>query len=236
MTSILPRFAPMRLLTAGGILSLGILAGCGKTVAPNAPQLGVITHKALSTSVQRLTHDIRVDEAGRISSVEARSVQDFLTAIRAGYGDDISVENPRDLAGVRDALVPVIGRFGLSLTGAAAPTGAALQPGTVRLVVSRSLVQLPACPDWSNGSNPNFANASLSNFGCANRTNLGLMVADPADLERGRALDGVDAATITRGITWQRDYKSKGFEGMPSGAATTSSGGGGEEGGGGGGN
>jgi pilus assembly protein CpaD len=208
----------LRGITAGGLLGL---AACASN-SVNPPQLGVATDKVLSATVQRLTHDIRMDPAGRLSAVEARSLQDFLTAVRVGYGDDISLENPMALAGAAQSIAPIVSRFGLTLATAAAPTGAAIQPGTVRLVVSRSLVQLPACPDWSRHANTNFNNASLDNFGCATRTNLGLMIADPADLERGRALDGVDAKTITRGLEWLRTYKSKGFEGLPAGGATGS--------------
>jgi pilus assembly protein CpaD len=51
--------------------------------------------------------------------------------------------------------------------------------------VTRTLVTLPACPNWSKPSNPDFGNQPSSNFGCATETNLGLMVANPSDLASG---------------------------------------------------
>lgn len=67
----------------------------------------------------------------------------------------------------------------------------------VEVVVERHVVVLPPCPDWSRQSGTDFANLPHSNYGCAVRTNLGLMVAEPRDLEHGRKLgpaDGVHAA------------------------------------------
>lgn len=206
------------IITKGLIAPLAAIAalavsGCGATKV-NEPQLGVSTLKQLSTVPQRLTHDVRLNRNGSIDQAEAIALRDFLTAVRAGYGDDISIENPSQIVGAASTIAPIVGRFGLALVSQQQPTGAALDRNSVRVVVSRSLVQLPACPDWSTSSTGNFGNASLSNLGCASRTNLGLMIADPADLMRGRPLDGIDAQTITRGIAWQRDSKSKGFDGL----------------------
>lgn len=67
----------------------------------------------------------------------------------------------------------------------------------VEVVIERALVVLPSCPDWSRESGTDFANRPHTNFGCATRTNLGLMIAEPRDLERGRTLgpaDGTQAA------------------------------------------
>jgi len=51
--------------------------------------------------------------------------------------------------------------------------------------VTRTLVTLPPCPNWSKPSYSDFGNQPSSNFGCANETNLGMMVANPADLASG---------------------------------------------------
>ena len=57
---------------------------------------------------------------------------------------------------------------------------------TVAVVVSRYAVALPGCPDWSEHPGRTFNNTVSRNLGCASATNLGLMVANPADLEAGR--------------------------------------------------
>ena len=51
--------------------------------------------------------------------------------------------------------------------------------------VIRTLVTLPACPNWSKPSYSDFGNQPSSNFGCANQVNLGMMVANPTDLASG---------------------------------------------------
>ncbi len=67
----------------------------------------------------------------------------------------------------------------------------------VSLIIRRHVVTLPGCPDWS-GDKTTFNNVPSSNWGCANETNLGLMIAEPSDLVRGRDAgyaDGEYAAT-----------------------------------------
>jgi pilus assembly protein CpaD len=56
------------------------------------------------------------------------------------------------------------------------------------LGIGRYTVTLPPCPNWSESTNAEYTNAHSSNWGCAAAVNLGLMVANPADLVRGRPL------------------------------------------------
>ena len=77
----------------------------------------------------------------------------------------------------------------------------------VELVVERYLVTLPACPDWSRESGTDFSNQPLPNFGCATQTNLGLMVAEPKDLVRGRTLAPADGIHQAEGIVRYRTGK-----------------------------
>jgi pilus assembly protein CpaD len=51
--------------------------------------------------------------------------------------------------------------------------------------VTRTLVTLPPCPNWSKASNYDFGNQPSSNFGCATQSNLAKMVANPTDLASG---------------------------------------------------
>ena len=77
----------------------------------------------------------------------------------------------------------------------------------VELVLERYLVTLPPCPDWSRQSGTDFANLPHSNFGCATETNLGLMVAEPRDLVRGRGLAPADGVQQAEGIVRYRTGK-----------------------------
>ncbi len=73
------------------------------------------------------------------------------------------------------------------------------KPGQTRLVIGRYAVTTPQCGDWSKPSGTDLFNRPASNFGCATTANLGLMVADPGDLIRGRPLSPGVAGRITRG-------------------------------------
>jgi pilus biogenesis lipoprotein CpaD len=77
----------------------------------------------------------------------------------------------------------------------------------VEVVLERYLVTLPACPDWSRESGTDFDNLPSSNFGCATAANLGLMVAEPRDLVRGRPLGPADGIHQAEGIVRYRTGK-----------------------------
>ena len=61
------------------------------------------------------------------------------------------------------------------------------------ITIDRTLVTLPACPNWSGPTPERFNNQPASNFGCATATDRGLMVANPTDLVRGEPLGPADA-------------------------------------------
>ncbi len=76
--------------------------------------------------------------------------------------------------------------------------------GRVRVMVRSYTITLPGCPDWTSDPSHSFDNTVHSNWGCANATNLGLMVADPGDLARGRRPGTADAELLSKRI---RDYR-----------------------------
>lgn len=145
----------------------------------------------------------------------------FLRAVQPGISDSVRVEGHADeragdlynleLAGRRMQSVKSflndngIDRLELhaSSFGERAPAvdgsgeGAWRQNRRVEIVLERYVVTPPACPDWSRESGLDYANRPHTNHGCAMETNLGLMIADPRDLVRGRTLgpaDGVHQA------------------------------------------
>ena len=64
-------------------------------------------------------------------------------------------------------------------------------PANVAIVeVTRTLVTLPPCPNWSKPPGGDFGNQPSSNFGCSTETNLGMMVANPSDLASGLPVCG----------------------------------------------
>src|SRR3546814_7731649 len=68
---------------------------------------------------------------------------------------------------------------------------AALQPGEVGLTLTKIVAVLPDC-NQPQPLEPNVPDQERG-FGCSTAYNLGVMVADPADLARGRTLDPADA-------------------------------------------
>lgn len=85
-----------------------------------------------------------------------------------------------------------------------------IPPDTVAVVVERTLVTLPACPDWSGSPNfTTYSNQPMSNWSCATAVNLGMMVVDPADLRRGRQPGVAEADPAARSIQLYREGKTK---------------------------
>lgn len=81
-------------------------------------------------------------------------------------------------------------------------------PGTVFVAATRYVATPPSCPDWSKRSETDHDNLPPSNFGCATERNLGVMLADPADLVRGRDHAGQDGDASTLGIQRYRAGKT----------------------------
>jgi len=83
--------------------------------------------------------------------------------------------------------------------------------GLVRVTVHRTLVTLPACPDWSGNPKIDSQNQPFSNFGCADAVNLGLMVARPSDLAAGRPSGTMDGEYGAAAVERYRQGKTKPF-------------------------
>lgn len=139
-------------------------------------------------------------------SAEARKLAAWLDSLELGYGDRVSVDDSSAYAGgSRDVIAAVVAQYGLLLSDGAPVTTGAIAPGTVRVVVSRSVASVPGCPNWRLPSQPDFANSTMSNFGCATNQNLAAMIANPQDLVRGATSSGVDARTTAKAIKSYRD-------------------------------
>ena len=80
------------------------------------------------------------------------------------------------------------------------PAGRPVAPTIVTAADGRSIVLPPSCADWSQPSASNPANHPTGALGCANAFNLGLMVAEPGDLVRGREAGAADGEAATLAI------------------------------------
>lgn len=175
--------------------------------------------------VQRADYAIDLAAGGSgLAPGETARLTGWFDAMRLGYGDRVSVDDPAGRAyGARAEVSGVVAGYGLLLADEAPVTTGIVAPGTVRVVVSRAQAAVPGCPDWSRDSARNFDANTSSNHGCAINSNLAAMVADPADLVRGRSGSGVnDPAVSSKAIESFRKGPTTGAQGLPGGVSSVS--------------
>lgn len=77
-------------------------------------------------------------------------------------------------------------------------------------VVAAGGASVAGCPDWSDQDGP-IHEAQSRNYGCATALNLAAMIADPADLVRGKAGDNRGSGEIAvRAVKSARDTPPSG--------------------------
>lgn len=145
---------------------------------------------------------------------EMQRVAGWLGSLRLAYGDRVYVDDPARGA-ARSQVAAEAGRYGILLSDPAPVTAGAIQPGTVRVIVSRMKAFVPGCPNYSRAGGTEFAASTTSNFGCAINANLAAMVARPEDLVRGQAgEETVDPATNFKAIDALRKAPATGAGGL----------------------
>jgi pilus assembly protein CpaD len=215
------------------VLGLG-LGACAPNLGPqqNLGWIEASSPKQLEVDLAQYRHSVYfpTDRSAVPASERARLLS-FLETVQPGGRDSIRLEGHADeraselynleLAADRnqsvEALLREVGMGDLPMTtvayGEAVPAVPSTGPAAwrmnrrVELILERHLVTLPACPDWSRQSGTDFSNQPHSNFGCATQTNLGLMVAEPKDLVRGRTLAPADGVHQAEGVVRYRTGK-----------------------------
>lgn len=206
-----PKSPSRRLKLALAIFAVVGLAGC-ETLEGLMPEMAEPkTPPAKRLKLQAVDHahwvafagnrsDLLVSEAERLNeflALRARAARytvyvapDRTTPATVGEGRGETVAAYLESQGYHTRLLPEA----MSAEG----------DGRVRVVVRSYTITLPGCPDWTADPSHSFDNTVHSNWGCANATNLGLMVADPGDLARGRPSGPADGELLTKRI---RDYR-----------------------------
>ena len=150
----------------------------------------------------------------RLAPGEAVRLDSWFRGLNLGYGDTIYVDGAYGGEGFAD-VARVASNYGMMVTPGAPVTTGAVQPGALRVVVSRNRAEVPNCPNWSVPSQPNFENRTMSNFGCAVNGNLAAMVANPEDLIHGREGSAVvDTMTATKAVGSYRNAAPTGTKGL----------------------
>ncbi len=155
--------------------------------------------------------------AERLTSGELRRVDGFVAAYMAERRGQLMISVPGAAAG--DARV--LGRakqiadrarqHGLPAAEVILRVAAEEQEAKAPVMVSyeKLVMRIPECGDWSKEASHDWTNTVHSDFGCSTQRNLGLMLADPGDLLRGRTLGPADGEALSNGIRAYRAGKAK---------------------------
>ena len=163
-------------------LSLGLgLAACGGD-GPHNPTLYSVKQPVVERT--NYTHDFQAGTSG-LSVPEQQRLADWFETLDLGYGDRVSIDDALANAAVRDDVASIAGRHGILISDAAPVTEGFVDPGNVRVVVTRSSAHVPDCPDWSGQFNTTLGNTTSEGFGCAVNSNFAAMVANPEHLLEG---------------------------------------------------
>ena len=192
------------------LLAAAVLSGCSYT-PHDLPDRGVA-----AVNVPVVTRADYVFDAsapgGQLAPGETARLNAWFAGMDLGYGDSIYVDGPYE---ARADVAQVAGNYGLMVAPGAPITTGALNPGAVRVIVSRTRASVPNCPNWSLPAQPNDQNRTMSNFGCAVNSNLAAMVANPQDLVHGREGTGLgDSQTSSKAIGVYRKAEPTGTKGL----------------------
>jgi pilus assembly protein CpaD len=210
---------PIRMNRAAGAaiaLSLGLaLSACQTTGTDTAINRSLDSVKQPVVEQQTYALDLAAS-AGGLPVSEQRRLADWFDSMDVGYGDHIGIDDATASAGVRGDIAKVAGRYGLLVGDGAPVTQGYVEPGKVRVVVTRSRAYVPGCPDWSDHVTEYGNNATAPGFGCAVNGNLAAMIADPQQLLHGAAGTGDTVImSSTKAIETYREAKPTGAGGLP---------------------
>lgn len=165
------------------------LALASTLAACNAP--GALSNTSLYSVKQPVvartsyTLDVATSYDG-LSIPEQQRLSGWFDTMDLRYGDRLSIEDPLASGATRDAIARIAARHGLLIADGAPVTEGVLQPGTARVVLTRTAASVPGCPDWGKRNDANYANATSPGYGCGVNGNLAAMVANPEDLLHGQ--------------------------------------------------
>ena len=147
--------------------------------------------------VQRTDYvlDLATAPSGGLSAIEKGRLRGWFEGLGVGYGDSVFVDEAYGPGPGAADVATVAAEYGLLLNEGAPVTAGSVSPGSIRVVVSRTVAFVPDCPA---GANQNGPSSTSSNYGCAVNSNWAAMVANPNDLVRGQA--GSVGATRDTGI------------------------------------
>lgn len=197
-----------------------VLAGCAENDEPR--RITLATWKQSDPIPQPqlnqvpVQHTVVVTPTGEVSETEREALAIFLRRNGIGPGNRVTLSSSlpadgdtealgRRLAAVRSALAS----FGLSAATLPPGTGAGAQhpSGTVTVTAHVLAVVPPTCPGYNTPITLDLEHRPVISPGCSNAANLGMMLANPADLQNGQALAPADGEATTLAIQRYRADK-----------------------------
>jgi pilus assembly protein CpaD len=213
------RKTPLRCVLA--ILTTATLAGCQSDQAEldwTPPRVAAEPDVQLTEFRHEVTF---ASGSSTIASATAASLTRFVVGAEVAPQDHVVVVGARPNVGEAPEMGQLVqrrqaavARFladrGVPSRLAQAPaTGADSGQQAVVVLVRRTVVGLPACPDWTGEPGANANNRQLRNWSCSTAVNFGMMVADPSDLLLGRDPGYADGELMARSIEFYRKGKTK---------------------------
>jgi len=226
---------------------LVLVAGCNPAAPSPVGWTDPVMPKENKVELVTLDHDVHFAKGTRtVAANEAVGLADFLRNNAVDDGDTATVDSPSGASSLATARrAAVVAELKRNRIKAVQASAAAAFSDSVRIHVSHAVVIAPRCPDWSKPEADNLANSPSSNYGCATEANLAQMVANPADLVRGRQTGPASGAVLARGVELYQSgglaktlssnsgSSTTGLSGTSGSASSGSSGGGGSGSGGG---
>lgn len=198
-------------LAAAIALSLGLaVSGCGDT--PNNRTLYSVKQPVVERN--NFTLDL-ASSAGGLTAPEQQRLGEWFETMDLRYGDRVAIDAATVSDAVREDVATIASRHGILLSEGAPVTAGFVEPGMVRVVVTRSRAHVPGCPDWSDQYASNLGNATSDDFGCSVNSNLAAMIADPQHLLQGAEGTGETVVmSSTKAIRTYREQEPTGAGGL----------------------
>lgn len=197
----------MARFTSAALLALG-LAACSP-IAPDArPAINHGLTSANQPVVQRTDYVFDVAASGGVPASEQARLSAWFESLQLGYGDRIAIDEPQGYADAqsRADIAGVAAQYGLLLSDGAPISAGQVQPGSVRVIVSRTTASVPGCPVYEDPQiGTAISDRTSTNYGCAHNSNLAAMIADPNDLVLGQTGSGNDNNAGSKAIKTYRD-------------------------------
>ena len=196
------------LLLAGATLSACAHDQYGAGAAPNRT-----LYSENQPVVERSDYALDLlTDGDRLAAQDHSRLSAWFQSLGLGYGDHVWVDEPYGPTAARSDVARLAAEHGILLDEGAPVTEGQVEPGRLRVIVSRHTAHVPNCPNWDGPGGPS---ATSSNYGCAANSNLAAMIADPSDLVLGEVGTTGDMNTASRAVRLHRDRVLTGSKPLP---------------------